>query len=93
MLPSFQNNYEIACYLNTIEPITFSTSEPITSMIEVDIKYLSHKIKRKNKRSDGKNHIVVMSKPKKSKNKDVSKGENLLEVPKDEILGSLPSYF
>ena len=45
-LPSFQNDYETACYLNAIEPIT-STSEPATHMTEADIKYLSHKIKRK----------------------------------------------
>ena len=62
-------------------------------MIEVEIKYLSHKIKRKKKRSDGENHIVVVYKPKKVKNKDVSKGENLPEAPEDEILGSFPSYF
>ena len=92
-LPSFQNDYEIACYLNAIEPITSSTNEPATNMTEADIKYLSHKIKRKNKRSNGENHIVVVSEPKKVKNKDVSKGENLPEVPEDEILGSLPSYF
>ena len=75
--PSFQNDYEITCYLNAIEPITSSTSELATNMTEVDIKYLSHKRKRKNKRSDGKNHIVAVSEPKKVKNKDVSKGENL----------------
>ena len=62
-------------------------------MTEADIKYLSHKIKRKSKRSDGKNHIVAVSEPKKHKNKDVSKGENLHVVHEDEILGSLPSYF
>ena len=78
---------------NAIEPVTSSTSEPVTNMIKVDIKYLSHKIKIKNKRLDGENHIVVVSRPKKSKNKDVSKGENLPEAPEDETLGSLPSYF
>ena len=64
-------------------------------MIESDIKYLSHKIKknRKNKRLDRENHFVVVFEPQKSKNKDVSKGENLPEVPEDEILGSLPCYF
>ena len=62
-------------------------------MTEVDIKYLSHKIKRKNKRLDGENHIVAVSEPKKVKNKDISKGENLPKVPKDEIHGSFPSYF
>ena len=62
-------------------------------MTKADIKYLSHKIKRKNKRSDGKNHIVAVFEPKKVKNKDVSKGENLPKVPKDAILGSFPSYF
>ena len=30
---------------------------------------------------------------KKVKRKDVSKGENLSEAPKDEVLDSLPSYF
>lgn len=65
------------------------------NMMESNIKYLSHKIKtnRKNKRSDAKNHFVAVSKPKRSKNKDIYKGENLFEAPKDEVLGSLPSYF
>ena len=62
-------------------------------MTESDIKYLSQKIKRKNKWSDGENHIVAVSEPKNSKNKDVSNGENLFEAPVDEVLGSLPSYF
>lgn len=62
-------------------------------MMESDIKYLSQKIKRKNKWSDGKNHIVAVSNPQKSKNKGVSNGENLPEAPADEVLGSLPSYF
>ena len=48
---------------------------------------------RKNKGLDGKNHFVAVSKPQKSKKKDVSKGKNLPKVPEDEILGSLPSYF
>lgn len=93
ILPSFQNDYEIAYYLNAIEPITSSTSKPTTNMIESDIKYLSHKIKRKKKWSDGENHIVAVSEPQNSKNKDISKGENLSEVPEDEVLGSLLSYF
>ena len=62
-------------------------------MIEANIKYLSHKIKRKTKRLDGENHIVAVFEPKKVKNKDVSEGENLPKVPEDEILGSLASYF
>ena len=62
-------------------------------MIESNIKYLSHKIKRKNKRLDGKNHIVVVFDPQKSKNKDISNGENLPEAPTDEVLGSIPIYF
>ena len=37
-LLTFQNDYEIACYLNVIEPIVSSTSEPTTSMTEPDIK-------------------------------------------------------
>jgi hypothetical protein len=36
---------------------------------------------------------VAVSEPKNSKNKDVSNGENLIEAPMDEVLGSLPSYF
>lgn len=92
-IPSFQNYYEIACYLNAIEPVTSSTSEPMVNMTESNIKYLSHKIKRKNKWSDGENHFVAVSKPKESKNKDVSIGENLLEAPTDEVLGSMQSYF
>ena len=46
-LLTFQNDYEIACYLNVIEPVVSSTSELATSMIEPYIKYFSHKIKRK----------------------------------------------
>ena len=65
----------------------------MTSMTEVDIQYLSQKIQTKNKRSNGENHVVVVSKPKNSKSKDVSKGENVPKAPEDEILGSLPSYF
>ena len=61
-------------------------------MTEDDIKYLSHKIKKKkNRRSDGENHIVAVSEPKIVKIKDVSKGENLSEAPKDEIFDALPS--
>ena len=41
--------------------------------------------KKKNRRSNGENHIVVVLDPKKVKTKDVSKGENLSEAPKDEI--------
>ena len=71
-----------------------STSERCFNVIEVDIKYLSHKIKKKkNRRSDGENHIVVVSEPKKVKTKDVSKGENLSEAPEDEIFHALPSHF
>ena len=62
-------------------------------MTESYIKYLSHKIKRKNKWSDGENHIVAVFEAKKSKNKDISNGENLFEAPANEVLGSLPSYF
>ena len=63
-------------------------------MTEADIKYLSHKIKKKkNRRSDGENHIVAVLEPKKVKTKDVSKGENLSEAPKDEIFDALPSHF
>ena len=42
----FQNDYEIACYLNAIEIVVSSTSEPATNMTELDIKSLSFKIKR-----------------------------------------------
>ena len=62
-------------------------------MIELDIKYLSQKSKRKNKRLDGENHIVAVFDPQKSKNEGVSNGENLSEAPTDEVLGSLPRYF
>lgn len=92
-IPSSQNDYEISCYLNAIEPMTSSTSESVVNMMESNIKYLSHNIKRKNKWLDGKNHFVAISKPKKSKNKDVSNGENLLEALTDEVLSSFPSYF
>ena len=63
--PSFQNDYEITCYLNAIEPIISSTYELATNMIEANIKYLSHTRKIKNKRLDGENHIVAVFKPKK----------------------------
>ena len=69
-LPSFQNDYEITCYLNVVETMTSSTSEPVMNMTESNIKCLSHKIKRnkkKNKYLDGENHFMVVSEPKKSK--------------------------
>ena len=90
---TFQNDYALACYLNVVEPVTSSTSEYNVNMTEANIKYLSHKIKKKNRRSDGENHIVAVSEPKKVKIKDVSKGENLSEAPEDEIFDALPSYF
>ena len=62
-------------------------------MTEADIKYLSHKIRKKKNRRSGENHIVAVLKPKKVKTKDVSKGENLSEVPEDEIFDALPSHF
>ena len=63
-------------------------------MTKFDIKYISHTTKRKiNRRSNGENHIVVVSKPKIVKTKHVSKGENLFEAPKDEIFDALPIYF
>ena len=36
---------------------------------------------------------MAVLEPKKVKRKDVSKGENLSKVPKDEVLDHLPSYF
>ena len=92
-ITSFQNDYEITCYLNAIEPVTSSTSEPMVNMMESNIKYLSHKIKRKNKQSNEKYHTVEVFDPQKSKNKDLSNGENLPEALADEVLDSLPSYF
>lgn len=68
ILPSFQNDYEIAYYLNVIEPVNSSTNELATNMTESYIKYLSHKIKRKKQWSDGDNHIVVVSEPQNSNN-------------------------
>ena len=63
-------------------------------MIEANIKYLSHTNKpKKNRHFDGENHIVVVSKPKIVKTKDVSKGENLSEEPKDEVFDALSSQF
>lgn len=63
-------------------------------MIEVDVNYLSLKSKKKKNKSFGcENHIVVVSKPKIVKTKDVPKGENLFEVPKGEMLDILPSHF
>lgn len=68
-IQSFQNDYEIACYLNAIELVTSSTSELVVNMKEPNIKYLNHKIKRKNEWSDLENHVVAMSELKKSKKK------------------------
>lgn len=94
-LPSFQNDYEILCYLNAIEPMVSSTTKPRFHIIKTYIKYLNHKLKRKmkNKSLDGENHFMVASKLKKSKNKDVSEVENLFEASKDEVLGGLLRYF
>ena len=79
--------------LNIVEPMTSSTNEPMTNMIVSNIKYLSQKIKRKKKWLDGENHIVAVSEPQNSKNKYISKGENLSKELEDEVLGSFPSYF
>ena len=49
--------------------------------------------RRKNRCSNGENHIVVVLEPKKVKPKDVSKGENLFEAPEDGILDMLTSHF
>ena len=72
----FQNDYEIAYYLNAIELVFSSTIELATGAIELDIKYLSHKLKRKetknNRSFDGENHSVAVSKLKKLKRKDIS---------------------
>ena len=63
-------------------------------MTEANIKYLSHTIKnKKNRRSDGENHIMAVSKSKKVKTKDISKGENLFGAPANEIFDALPSNF
>ena len=63
-------------------------------MIEDDIKYLSHTIKKKiSRNTNGENHIVVVLEPKIVKIKDVSKGENLSKAPTNEIFDALPSHF
>lgn len=41
----FQSDYALACYLNVVEPMKTSISEPSISMTESDIKYLSQKNK------------------------------------------------
>lgn len=80
----FKNNNILACIFIFISKdlwvrhyIVSSTSEPTTSMKKLDIEYLSHKLKRKEKKknrsSDGENHYVVVLEPKKVKRKDVSK--------------------
>ena len=58
---SFQNDYEITCYLNAIKPVTSSPKKLVVNMMESDIKYLNQKIKRKNKQLDGENHTVVFT--------------------------------
>lgn len=61
---TFQNDYALACYLNIVEPVTSSTNEHSVNMTEADIKYLSHLIKKKkNRRYDGENHLVVVLEP------------------------------
>lgn len=63
-------------------------------MTKANIKYLNHTIKRKRNRwSNGGNHIVAVLEPKIVKTKNVSKGENLSKVAKDEIFDVLPSHF
>lgn len=92
---TFPNDYALACYLYVVEPMRTSISELSVSMTESDIKYLSQKNKNKKKKkksSEGENHFVVVSEPTKVKIKDVSEGENLSEVPKDEIFDVLLSH-
>jgi hypothetical protein len=63
-------------------------------MREDDMKYLSHTIKKKkNKCSNGENHVVVVSEPKIVKIKDASKGEKISEAPEDGICDALPGHF
>lgn len=93
-IPTFANDYTLACYLNAIEKMGFSTSEQSQNMTAADVKYLSRKNqKRKNKSSDGQNHTMAMSESKIVKIKDVPNGENLSEVPEGEILDILPDHF
>lgn len=93
-LLSFDNDYSIAYYLNACKPFLSSTSVKRETMTKEDIKFLSLKMKnKKNKRSDGENHLVAVSDPKREKEKDISDGENLLEVPKDGILDILLDHF
>ena len=65
-----------------------------THMSQEDIKFLSQQMKNKKKKwNDGENHSVAVSDPKIVKKKDVSNGENLFEVPKDETLDILLGHF
>lgn len=69
-------------------------SEDNVNMTEANMKYPSQKIKiRKNRCFDGENHIVEVLEPKKVKENDISKGENLSEAPEDGILDMIPIHF
>ena len=61
---TFPNDYALACYLNAVDPMRTSISEPSISMTESNIKYLSQKNKNKKKKkksSEGENHFVAVS--------------------------------
>lgn len=93
-IPTFANDYTLACYLNAVEPMNSSTSEQSENMTETYIKYLSRKNqKKKNKSSYDENYVVAVSEQRKVKIKEVPKGENLSKAPEGEILDMLPSHF
>ena len=76
---TFPNDYALSCYLNVVEPMRTSISEPSISMTESDIKYLSQKNKSKKKKSsEGENHFVAVSEPTKVKIKTYPKVKTFL---------------
>lgn len=92
-LVTFPNSYTLGCYLNEIEPLHYFTSSTSGNILEEDIKSLSQKRKNKKKRFDSENYTVSVSQLKKVKIKEVSNGENLLKVPKDEKFDILLENF
>lgn len=46
-IPTFSDDYALACYLNAIEPMNSSINEQSVNMTEADIKYLSLKYQKK----------------------------------------------
>lgn len=97
-LDIFSNDHYLSVYVNVAEPITpkiFYTSESSnTSCNQESVKLSRHKNEiKQGKRPSTENHCTETLDQSRIKKRDISNGENLLEVQKDGNLDILPVYF